>query len=844
MPNHIFEKFTANFKQAVNTAYELALALKTPQIGPEYLLYALAKQKGSVAAEVLAKIKIKPEEIKNRIMANQTAAKSTEPELSPTARKAVEKAILSANRYQHRYIGTEHLLAGLSQLKETDWLRFLYQNQIPLEKLKSQIILLLKSASRFSEIAGRFAGTENREMKELREMKEMMAMSGDPFAAMTGEMDKSSSALEIFTTNLTDSKIQSNIDPVIGREEEIQRLIQIISRRTKNNPVLLGEPGVGKTAIVEGLAKKIMNHEVPDVLINKKILSLDLGLTVAGTMFRGEFENRLKQIIEEIKNNPDIILFIDELHNIIGAGSAQGSLDAANILKPALARGQLRCIGATTLNEYKKHIENDPALERRFQPILVDEPTAEKTKAILRGIKNNYEKYHRVTISDEAMETAIALSQRYLPDKFLPDKAIDLIDEAASRQKIKGENGGLLKPVKQLEAALEKLHSEKEQAVSQEDFDRALNIKREEIRTIEKLNNLKSELEKQQERPLGRVNAEDIAELVARMTKIPLTALLTAEKNHLLNLEKIIGGKIIGQAEAIKNIAQAIRRARAGLANHNRPLGSFIFLGPSGVGKTELAKVLAETVFESPDALIRLDMSEFHESFNISKLIGAPAGYVGYKDANQLTDAVKHKPYSVVLFDEIEKAHPEVFNLLLQILEDGQLTDAAGKKINFKNTIIIMTSNVGLKELNRQAAIGFTSASQAIKQKVMADYELIKKQVIDELKERFRPEFLNRIDKIIVFKPLATEAIKQIVELQLAELNQRLQALDLKVIADQRTKNLLTEKSFSPQEGARAVRKTMQELLEDKLADKILKGQITKGVAIKTKVQKNQIVLT
>lgn len=829
--DHILDKFTSNFKGAIAVAYRLALELKHQFINPEHLLYALTQQKGSVAFDVLSKIKLKPLELKDKIAGHNSSAlpESQTPELSANAKKIIEKAVLAANLHQHKYVGTEHLLVGLSQLKENGWLDFLLQNQINLEKLKHYTPILLKSTSRFPDIADNFNSLEN---------KESMA---NPF--MPAGLEKTASPLELFTTDLTDQRIQKDIDPVIGREEEIQRLIQILSRRTKNNPVLLGDAGVGKTAIVEGLAKKIMNQEVPDILINKKIIALDLSLTVAGTMFRGEFENRLKQIIEEVKNDPDIILFIDELHNIIGAGSAQGSLDAANILKPALARGQLRCIGATTLNEYKKHIENDPALERRFQPIMVDEPDLAKTREILEGIKANYEKYHQITITGEAIEAAVNLSRRYLPDKFLPDKAIDLIDEAASRKKIKGTDNNVLKLIKQTEIELEKFSQIKQEAVKQENFAEALKIKNEEKAVEERLNDLKQKMASQGKIILGKIQKQDIAELIAKITGIPVDELVAAEKNKLINLEKIIGRRIIGQTEAVQSIAQAIRRARAGIASQKRPLGSFIFLGPSGVGKTELAKVLAETVFESPQALIRLDMSEFSESFNVSKLIGAPAGYVGYKDTNKLTDAVKRRPFSVVLFDEIEKAHPEVFNLLLQILEDGQLTDATGKAVNFKNTIIIMTSNVGLRELNNNASLGFEARTHQEKEKAEEDYSIIKKKVLNELKERFRPEFINRVDKLIVFRPLAKEDIKKIVKLQLAELNHRLKDLKIRLIFDQLTPNLIAEKSFSPQEGARAIRKNIQELLEDKLADKILAKNFKEGEVVKTKVNKNQIVL-
>ncbi|MFH1226176.1 MAG: ATP-dependent Clp protease ATP-binding subunit [bacterium] len=840
---NLLEKFTLNFKKAVGLAYALSRELKHQTINPEHLLYALIKQKGGVASDVLAKIKINPEELKKKIIEHNrrlAASASTEPRLSDSAKKIIEKAVLAANLHQHKYIGTEHLLAGLGQLKEKNWLDFLKTNQIALAKIWHYLPLLMKSASRFPDITESFGQ---------KEKSAQSAQGGGPaLPFLPGLMEKNNSPLESFTTDLTDRKVQENIDPVIGRGDEIQRLIQVISRRTKNNPVLLGDAGVGKTAIVEGLAKKILNQEVPDILINKKIIALDLGLTVAGTMFRGEFETRLKQIIEEIKNDPNVILFIDELHNISGAGSAQGSLDAANILKPALARGQLRCIGATTLEEYKKHIASDPALERRFQPIMVEEPDSAKTKNILQGLKQNYEKYHRITITDEAIETAINLSQRYLPDKFLPDKAIDLIDEAAAGKRIASGSDDPLKSIKQAEIELNKIRQAKQSAVIQENFTKAIDLKKQENQIIDNLAKLKQEQIGRQAVSLGQVAKQDIAELIAKITGIPASELIASEKDKLINLEKIIGQKIIGQNEAVQAVASAIRRARAGLASQKRPLGSFIFLGPSGVGKTELAKILAETIFESPKALIRLDMSEFNEPFNVSKLIGAPAGYIGYQDANKLTDAVKRRPYSVVLFDEIEKAHPEVFNLLLQILEDGQLTDAAGQTVNFKNTIIIMTANIGLRELNQNAVFGFSAQTPAEKDQAEEKYQIVKKQILTELKEKFRPEFLNRIDRTVIFRPLTKEDIKKITKLQIEEFQIRLRELGVQLQINQPAHNLIAEQSFLPTEGARAVRKTIQELLEDKLADKLLDDsasrRMVEGLTVKTKVIKKQIVLT
>ncbi len=646
-------------------------------------------------------------------------------------------------------------------------------------------------------------------------------------------------ALEIFATNLTDPKIQTNIDPVIGRTEEIDRVIQILSRRNKNNPLLLGDPGVGKTAIIEGLAKKIVEGKVPEILTGKKIYALDLSLVVAGTSFRGEFENRLKQIINEVKTNPDIILFIDEIHNIIGVGSATGSMDAANILKPALARGEIKCIGATTLEDYKKQLESDPALERRFQPVHINQPNVTKTIEILQGIKNNYEIFHQVNISQEALRAAAELSDRYISDRFLPDKAIDLIDEAASEQKIKTGAGPISKKIWQLERTLREAGEKKQQAVQTEKFNAALRYRGQEQEILTALRELK-EKQLHQKTDLPEIGPQHIARIVSRMTGVPLTDLIIKEKTNLLRLEKSLAKKIIDQDEAVSAIATFIRRSRTGVGNAARPIGSFIFLGPSGVGKTELARVLAEIVFGSPQSLIKIDMSEFAESFNISKLIGAPAGYVGYKEGAKLTDAVRRRPYSVILFDEIEKAHPQVFNLLLQILEDGQLTDGVGKKINFKNTIIIMTSNLGSEEFNRHGSIGFRDNSTTAKEQIDKNFAEIQQGVFKKLKTKFPPEFLSRIDKTIVFKPLSQAAITKIAKLQLKELEERLNQQGIKLTIEPKVASVIAKQSYSPEIGARAIRKNIQELIENKIANKILTQNI-RDKKIKVSVKDNKI---
>jgi len=819
MKDNITNKFTTHLKNTLDKAGKLALELKNKYINPEHLLFGLSQTKGGIAYDILNKAGLKPE-ILREITRERNEPEEDEENLtiddlkfSLPAKKTLEKAVLVASQYKHKYVGTEHLLYGLIEIEDPTLEKIFKDYNLSSQETKKHLTVVLKSTSKFPDLTDFFEGEELAEGKKSGKGK--------------------TPALDFFANDLTNPDQQKKIDPVIGRKKEIERLIHILSRRTKNNPVLIGDPGVGKTAIVEGLAKKIAEGSVPDVLRNKRLLSLDLGLVVAGTIYRGEFESRLKQVIEEIKNNPNIILFIDELHNIIGTGSASGSMDAANILKPALSKGLIHCIGATTAEEYKKHIESDAALERRFQPIMVEESTPEETIEILHGIKENYEKYHHVGISEDAILAAVNLSSRYIQDKYLPDKAIDLIDEAASKIKVNKKPSPLSIQIKNLEEEIKKVEKGKQEAVTQEDFDKAMKFKEKEIDLRQKLINLQKKEAKQLEGLIGEITKKDIAETISRITGVPLADLVKEEKERLLNLEKLLGKKIIGQDEAIKTISDFIRRSRVGLSNPNRPIGSFIFLGPSGVGKTETAKVLAKTVFEDEKALIRVDMSEFAEGFNISKLIGSPAGYVGYKDTTKLTDLVKRKPYSVVLFDEIEKAHPEVFNLFLQILEDGHLTDAVGKKINFKNTIIIMTSNVGLSDLNRVAALGFRSKDEKDQLKLEEKYKEIKEHVLQELQKQFRPEFLNRVDKIVVFRPLNLNDIEKIVELQIDELQERLEKQKIQIELSQKAQKEIAKKAYIPDQGARAVRKIIQEEVENPLAQKLLDGNIKSGDKVK-----------
>lgn len=843
LPPDILSKFTAHLNGALTFAAELTLELKNRYVNPEHLLFGLAETKGGVAYELLRKSGIKLDALRDLIsVRNEPVLKPgqtialTEVKFSLPAKRAMEKAVLIASQYEHKYVGTEHLFAGLLEINDVTLEQIMKENGLNLREARRQLTIILRNTSKFPDLTGFFD-----EQHELGQPEEAMVAPGVPGRVQSNSKNP---ALEFFATDLTNTAIQSTIDPVVGRQEEIERVIHILSRRTKNNPVLIGDPGVGKTAIVEGLAKKITEGSVPEALHGKRVLALDLGLVVAGTMYRGEFESRLKQIVDEISADPNIILFIDELHTIIGAGSASGSMDAANMLKPALAKGKIRTIGATTMEEYKKHIESDAALERRFQPVVVDEPSPEETTAILRGLRQNYEKFHHVTITDEAIEAAVTFSARYIQDRFLPDKAIDLIDEAASKVKVSKGASPAVKQLRDLTAQLATLHAKKHEAVQREQFDEALTLKHEEFALRQKIAKLEEREKKGPFVSVGTIGKKDIADVVARMTGVPVTDLVQEEKQRLLDLETLMKERIVGQDEAIHSIADFIRRSRVGLANPNKPIASFIFLGPSGVGKTETAKEIARTVFEDPNALIRIDMSEFQESFNISKLIGAPAGYVGYKEGTKLTDAVKRKPYAVILFDEIEKAHPDVFNLLLQVLDEGHLTDAVGKTINFKNTIIIMTSNVGLQSFNRAQSIGFDLGdNQSKREHLKQEFDKLKEHVLDELRQNFRPEFLNRVDQTIVFQPLTLPAVEQIVDMHLAEVQTRLTKQRIKIKLSGGARKKIAELGFSPEYGARAVRRIIQEQVENPLASMLLNSQVKDGQTVNVGMQKDKIVL-
>ncbi|MFA5995124.1 MAG: ATP-dependent Clp protease ATP-binding subunit [Patescibacteria group bacterium] len=829
----ILNKFTNHLKNTLVEAINVSIRLKHPQVLPVHLLIGLSKQTGSIATEIINQHKLTTKTLQPHLehmrWINQQRM-YTLPQLSAEAIRILEHAAVIAFECKHKYVGTEHLLLSLLDLANDQLTHIFKAHQVNLEQIRKQIINILNSTSRFPDVANLFQ--EDAEVVVETATGEQLSPR-----AVT---NLGTPALDFFCVNLTDATIQKTIDPVIGRSAEIEQLIHVLSRRTKNNPVLLGEPGVGKTAIIEGLAKQILQGNVPAILLRKKIYRLDLSLVVAGSMYRGEFEARFKQIIEELKIHTNIILFIDEIHTIIGAGGlGANAMDAANILKPGLARGEIRCIGATTINEYQKYIESDAALERRFRPIYVTEPSSAEAITVLQGIKNSYEKFHRVTISNEAITAAVNFSTRYIQDKFLPDKAIDLIDEAAARYKVTTPTNPLEKNLLALEQQLETIQTQKLTLVKQEKFEQVLALKKQEKQLKDQLATVHNKLTATQPVVHGIITALDIAQVIAQNTGIPLPELVTPEKKRLLNLQTELNKRVIGQTDATALVAKLIQRSRTGLARPNRPIGSFMFLGPSGVGKTELAKTLANQVFGSEKNMLRLDMSEFSESFTISKLIGAPAGYVGYKDGAKLTDQIKHKPYALVLFDEIEKAHPDVFNILLQILDEGTLTDAAGKKINFKNTIIVLTSNIGLQHFQQQAALGFQTKTTN-----KLTNEKITKQVTSELHDVFKPEFLNRIDNIVIFKPLTKTSLIKIVTLQLNELFARAKDQHIYLTATLALHRHLANISYTPTEGARAIHHHIQNDIENVLAEKILKDEIKSGDKVTIDFKQGKIVFT
>lgn len=820
MEHPLLKKFTSHYKQAMNRAFLIAQREGVEKTQPIHVVWALVGEPGSLATEILRKAGLTtPADAAPAPGAATVTDTVFSLPLADRLKQIVKQSVLAASRYRHKYIGTEHLLFSLLEDEDPAITDVLHQHHIDQSLLKKQLSLIMKSTSRFPDLTQALMQEDEEDEEKTEVEEERRGKSKTP-------------ALDFFARDLTAARVQARIDPVIGRVREINRIIQILSRKTKNNPILLGDPGVGKTAIVEGLAKRIYEGAVPDLLLRKRVYNLDLALIVAGTMYRGEFESRIKQVLDEVRADPDIILFIDELHTIIGAGSASGTLDAANILKPALARGEIRCIGATTFEEYKRHIETDPALERRFQTVQVEEPTVDETIAILKGVKSSYEKHHRVRVTDDALQAAAKLSAQYLPEKRLPDKAIDLIDEASAMKRIARGGTAHLRSLREFETKLSSVVVKKEDAVRKENFPLALALKEEERTLRANIDALqkRADTEIPEDVPATTVTKEDIVQVLSDMTGIPLGAIQEEERAHLVHLEERLRTRIVGQDEVLREIAGFIRRSRAGLAGSSRPIGSFIFLGPSGVGKTETAKALSSIVFRDPAALIRFDMSEYSESFNISKLIGAPAGYVGYHEGGKLTEMVRRKPYAVILLDEIEKAHPDVFNLFLSILDEGHVTDATGRRVDFRNTIIIMTSNIGLPAFNEHASFGFMEDSSLVPSG--ETYAHIKETALKELREQFRPEFINRVDRILVFKPLDRRSLQEIVKLNLYIMQASLAAQELSLTWDDRALFALTDLSVSPGEGARKVTRVLREHVEDAAADIILKNVAHHGAIL------------
>ncbi|MGL5939944.1 MAG: ATP-dependent Clp protease ATP-binding subunit [Waterburya sp.] len=795
----MFERFTEKAIKVIMLAQEEARRLGHNFVGTEQILLGLIGEGTGVAAKVLKSMGVNLKDARievEKIIGRGSGFVAVEIPFTPRAKRVLELSLEEARQLGHNYIGTEHLLLGLIREGEGVAARVLENLGVDLSKVRTQVIRMLGETA---EVAAGSGGTQGR---------------------------NKTPTLDEFGSNLTQMAAEGKLDPVVGRQKEIERVIQILGRRTKNNPVLIGEPGVGKTAIAEGLAQRIANKDIPDILEDKRVVTLDIGLLVAGTKYRGEFEERLKKIMDEIRQAGNVILVIDEVHTLIGAGAAEGAIDAANILKPALARGELQCIGATTLDEYRKHIERDAALERRFQPVQVGEPSVDETIEILYGLRERYEQHHKLKILDEALEAAAKLSDRYISDRYLPDKAIDLIDEAGSRVRL--INSQLPPAAKELDKELREILKQKDDAVRAQDFDQAGELRDREMEIKEQIRNIastkKNESESGDDSPF--VDSEEIAHIVASWTGVPVNKITESESEKLMHMEDTLHQRIIGQEDAVKAISRAIRRARVGLKNPNRPIASFIFSGPTGVGKTELTKALATYFFGSEDAMIRLDMSEYMERHTVSKLIGSPPGYVGYNEGGQLTEAVRRRPYTVVLFDEIEKAHPDIFNMLLQILEDGRLTDAKGRTVDFKNTLLILTSNIGSKVIEKGGGgLGFEFADDQQE----AKYNRIRSLVNEELKSYFRPEFLNRLDEIIVFRQLNKDEVKEISEILLKEVFQRLTEQEITLEVTDKFKDRLVDEGYNPAYGARPLRRAIMRLLEDVLAEEILSGRLGEG---------------
>lgn len=811
-------KFTNSAEIALEIANEIAAKLGHNYIGTEHLLYGLVEEANGVASKVLANQGITSaevlKEIEDLIGINEEASITDIDAIgfTPRTKRVIENAFMEARRLNSQYIGTEHLLVGIMREGDSVAVRIMMDLNVNPQKLYNEIVKTINET----------------------DSKEQGAKRGSNRGSFN-----STPTLNQYGSDLTKRATEGKLDPVIGRSTEIDRVIQILSRRTKNNPCLIGEPGVGKTAIAEGLAEKIVAGDVPETLKNKRVVSVDISSMVAGAKYRGDFEERIKKSLDEVRKAGDVILFIDEIHTIVGAGSAEGAVDAANILKPLLARGEIQVIGATTTNEYRKYIEKDAALERRFSPVTVEEPSEEDAIKILEGLRDKYEAHHNVKITDDAIKAAVDLSIRYVNDRYLPDKAIDLIDEAASKVKMQSYT----KPdsIRKLEEEIEKVNKEKEEAIATQNFEKAAKLRDKQRTKKEKLEEEQAKWKDGNTKNVITLNKENIAEVIARWTGIPAYKITETESDKLRHLEENLHKRVIGQNEAVSAVAKAIRRGRVGLTDPNRPTGSFLFLGPTGVGKTELAKALAEAMFGNEDAMIRIDMSEFMESHSVAKLIGSPPGYVGYDEGGQLTEKVRRKPYSVILFDEMEKAHPDVMNMLLQILEDGRLTDSQGRTVNFKNTIIIMTSNVGAKLITDKNKLGFANDKSAENEK--QEYENIKKEVLAELKKQYRPEFINRIDDIIVFHKLNNEDINKIMEIMLKQVQKRLELQNYKVEIDDSAKELIAKKGVDNNYGARPLRRSIQNMLEDKIAEAILDGIIKPGKKAIATAKDDEIVI-
>ena len=810
------ERYTPQAKEALSLAVEMAESLNHGYVGTEHLLIGLLQEGTGVAAKVLEENGVEEakvvELVSQLITPDNSVQMAENAAYTPRARRVIENSYREAVRFKAAQIGTEHILIAI--LREGDCVASRLLNTIGISVQKLYIDLLAAM--------GEDAPSVKDEMQR----------------GSYGKRGSSTPALDSYSRNLTQMALDGKLDPVIGREHEIQRVIQILSRRTKNNPCLIGEPGVGKTAVVEGLAQRIAAGDVPDTIADKRVMTLDLSGMVAGSKYRGEFEERIKKVIAEVVESKDVLLFIDEIHTIIGAGGAEGALDASNILKPSLARGELQLIGATTIDEYRKYIEKDAALERRFQPVTVDEPSEEESIAILKGLRSRYEEHHKVEITDDALEAAVKLSARYINDRFLPDKAIDLIDEASSKVRLLNYT----KPakVRTYEEQIDELEEEKETAIREEAYEKAGDIKKKQEKLKEKIRQTLEKWEKEKEIRKLTVGENEVADVVAGWTKIPVKKLAEEESERLKNLENILHERVVGQEEAITAVSKAIRRGRIGLKDPKRPIGSFLFLGPTGVGKTELSKALAEAMFGTETSLIRVDMSEYMEKHSVSKMIGSPPGYVGYEEGGQLSEKVRRNPYSVILFDEIEKAHPDVFNILLQVLDDGHITDAQGRKIDFKNTIIIMTSNAGAENIIAPKRLGFGVATDA-----KADHEFMKGRVMEEVKRLFKPEFLNRIDEIIVFHQLTKEHMKGIADIMLKGIEKRCkEQLGITLTVNEAAKELLIDKGYDEKYGARPLRRTIQSLLEDKMAEEILDGKIKKSAGVEAGCEDGRLVFT